>query len=503
MGCQIHSDAEHIEEQEVPMNIFSTRRVLRGLLGAGAAIGALGVLAGTSLAENPAGQGLIGDQPPSVTDTCFWKAPTRPDTNNVLALDTEVSYYYTSYHLPPGAQVVLHGEFPHSRFMSLTAYHAMSGQAGFPSFPGLNDFEIVPDPGSANPFQPGTMRTVYNRAYTVTLSGDADPGEGNRAPNTLYTGVAGQTDTTQFVEVIYRIYVPDKNYDLAGGVPTPDPVLVMADNSTVTGQALCDELDVVSGAGAPVPPFGPPIGLSLAQYNSLLALGVSSGVPSNPGTDPVIWDKFFNPQRIVVPFWRNTPLAPLIAILPTTLTSGFYATPANFYVTGYASRNFGPDPNGHNIVVLQGKLPTHPTTFQRNPFNDSAGKQVRYWSLCNYGAPVYQIGTYPVLMDGCLYDEEIPTDADGFYTIVVSLPEDRPANAVERCGVAWLDFGKGDWLNRPDLVALVIRNQLPAPDFTEGIDKVLVPGTEQQVMGDYYPQSTNMTKEQFEALGCK
>jgi hypothetical protein len=32
---------------------------------------------------------------------------------------------------------------------------------------------------------------------------------------------------------------------------------------------------------------------------------------------------------------------------------------------------------------------------------------------------------------------------------------------------------------------------------------VLVPGTEQQVMGDYYPQSTNMTKEEFEALGCK
>jgi hypothetical protein len=161
-----------------------------------------GVLAGPSLAEDPAGSGLIGDQPPSVTDTCFWKVPTRPDTHNVLALDTEVSYFYTSYHLPPGAKVVLHGEFPHSRFMSLTAYHAMNGQAGFPSFAGLNDFEINPDPGSANPFQPGTMRTVRNRAYTVTLSGDADPGGGNRAPNTLYTGVAGQTDTTQFVEVI-------------------------------------------------------------------------------------------------------------------------------------------------------------------------------------------------------------------------------------------------------------------------------------------------------------
>jgi hypothetical protein len=35
-------------------------------------------------------------------------------------------------------------------------------------------------------------------------------------------------------------------------------------------------------------------------------------------------------------------------------------------------------------------------------------------------------------MDGCLYDEQVPTDADGFFTIVVSLPEDRPANATNK-----------------------------------------------------------------------
>jgi hypothetical protein len=105
-------------------------------------------------------------------------------------------------------------------------------------------------------------------------------------------------------------------------------------------------------------------------------------------------------------------------------------------------------------------------------------------------------------MDGCLYDEQVPTDADGFYTIVVSLPEDRPANANAACGVAWLDWGKGDWLARPDLAAFVIRNQLSAPTFAESIDKVLTPGTEKQVMADFYPTSHYLTPAQFEARGC-
>jgi hypothetical protein len=43
----------------------------------------------------------------------------------------------------------------------------------------------------------------------------------------------------------------------------------------------------------------------------------------------------------------------------------------------------------------------------------------------------------------CPFDEEIPPDRSGFYTIVVSLPEDRPATATVQCGVAWMDWGKG------------------------------------------------------------
>jgi hypothetical protein len=52
-------------------------------------------------------------------------------------------------------------------------------------------------------------------------------------------------------------------------------------------------------------------------------------------------------------------------------------------------------------------------------------------------------------------------------------------------------------------MVLVMRNQLSDPGFAQGIDKVPTPGVEKQVMGDYYPQTTNTTRAQFESRGCK
>jgi hypothetical protein len=49
----------------------------------------------------------------------------------------------------------------------------------------------------------------------------------------------------------------------------------------------------------------------------------------------------------------------------------------------------------------------------------------------------------------------------------------------------------------------VIRQQFADPTFTEAIDKVLTSGTEQQVMGDYYPEGTYLTAEQFEQHRCR
>jgi hypothetical protein len=463
-----------------------------------------------SLAHPDKAHNAVADQPASIASTCFWGVPTGPlDGVNILGPDTNVGYWYDIFQLPAGAKIVLHGQFPHSRFTSLTSYGTVNGVRGV-ALGGLSDFEITPDPGSENPFRSGTMRTAHNRAYTVTLSGEVDPGSGNRAPNTFDVGQAGHTGETQTVELIFRVYRADKNRNMAGGVPLPEPTLVLADNTTASGQAACDGVNSQSGFDK-LDTTG--LGIPVAQYLQLLGLprpnptpppATLPALPTHPAVDPIRFYRFFSQPRLVEPFLQGTVLEAQIAGLPTAISPGLYPTPANAYVYAYADRTFGPDPDGHNILVLHAKLPTHPRTFDRNPFNDYAGKQVRYWSLCNYGA-IANPPLVPVNTD-CLFDEEIPTDSQGFYDVVVSLPGDRPSNAIPRCGAAWMDWTlKGDGVpgGHDRLINLVMRNQLSAASFAQGADKVLIPGTEKQVMGDYLPDGTYMTKAQFESRGCK
>ena len=306
------------------------------------------------------------------------------------------------------------------------------------------------------------------------------------------------TGTTQTIELILRVYRPDRNRDMAGGVALPDVTLVLADGTTASGQAACDGVQAQSGVdkidvtGMGAPP---------ATYLSLLAAGAA---PTHPAEEQMRFERFFNTQYSLAPFYRGTALEGRIATLPTDIRPGLYPTPANAYIGGYADRSFGPDPDGHNILVLRGKLPTHPDTFRRNPHTES-GTQVRYWSLCNYGSSIANPPLAPVNTD-CLFDEQIPTDDDGNYEIVISLTEDRPRNATARCGVAWMDWttaGDGVPGGHDRLIRLTMRQQLADPNFAEAIDKIVTPGTEEQVMGDYYPHGTYMTADQFEQLGCR
>ncbi|HEY7010357.1 MAG TPA: hypothetical protein VH395_15515 [Jatrophihabitantaceae bacterium] len=440
----------------------------------------------------------VAAQPASVNGTCFWGRVDGPiDGRNILGPDTNVGYWYERFQLPAGAKVVLHGQYPHARFMSLTTYGTVDGQAGTATG-SFADTDINPDKGSINPFRPGALRVYPKRAFTLTLSSDVDPGAANRAANTFYVGHAGHTDGTQTVEMILRIYRVDEGKDMAGGVPLPTPTLVLANGQQATGQAACDAVQSITGA-ANLPNAG--AGLPDSTYLNLLHLPGAS--PQHPATSPITWSRFFNNAYLLAPFYQGTDLASKLADLPTTLVPGFYPTPANAYVIGYADRSFGPDSNGHNILVLRGTMPTHPDTFSKDPINTRKKTQVRYWSLCNYTG--LAVSSLLKANTDCLFDQEIPVDRHGNFTIVISLPQDRPANASARCGVAWMDWGTaGDGVAGGDdkLITLVMRNQLADPSFAQGIDKVTTPGTEKHVMGDYLPSGSYTTKAQFQRAGC-
>jgi hypothetical protein len=222
----------------------------------------------------------------------------------------------------------------------------------------------------------------------------------------------------------------------------------------------------------------------------------------HPATNPVRWYRFFNTQRLLEPFYAGTSRANLIASLPSNVTGGFYSTPDNAYITAYVDRTIGPNRHGHNVLVIHAKMPTHPDTYNRQKINDSADKQVRFWSMCAYGS--YANPPLLPVNSACLFDERVPTTAAGYYTIVVSLPQDRPRNATDQCGVAWMNWGTaGDGQGRKTLDYLVIREQLDAPSYAQGIDTITTPNTEQRVMGAHYPMDKYMTKAQFQQRGCK
>lgn len=115
------------------------------------------------------------------------------------------------------------------------------------------------------------------------------------------------------------------------------------------------------------------------------------------------------------------------------------------------------------------------------------GGQLRYWSICS--------GLETTQYIACVSDEHIPLDANGDYNIMVSSPADRPRNAREACGFAWLPMGPRSFM--------YIRNILPSPDFTNSTSDIKDIGDEQRALGPYYPSGTYYaTSADAEKLGC-
>jgi hypothetical protein len=113
-------------------------------------------------------------------------------------------------------------------------------------------------------------------------------------------------------------------------------------------------------------------------------------------------------------------------------------------------------------------------------------------------------------------DDEIITDSDGWYVIVYSRREDRPANARTECGVTWQDFGPETqqvlqirWTSvMPDDYLpeyAPTQNNIPwetgewsSPDWDPDI---MNRNDQNGFMKEYQPLIHYMTREEFERLG--
>lgn len=419
--------------------------------------------------------------------SCFWGTSYTQETRNIIWPNSDTNYESSIDTIPAGGKIVLHGQFPHSRFFSFTTSSTLGTIRGH-----LYDDQIKPDPGSTNPFLPGANRNATHRSFTVTLVDEPDPGTGHEAPNTVYGGVAGQAPGAGPMLLIARVYLPDRGRDFTGGVGDPVATYV-GPNGTASGQQAC--IDLSTKAGASNLTNVNPILFPESKIKSLLALSSS---PEHPAVKHTVWYKYFNPSWMLAPYYAGTSDASMISSLPVTGT-GLGANPANGFALAWLDRRFGPNHNGHNIAVLHGKLPTTPATYAGES-KMQRGMQLRYWSICNNQGLTSGATTGP-----CLADEEVPINAKRDYTIVLSLPQDRPKNATDKCGVAWMNYGTaGDGFTRPDSTLLIMRNLATTahPAFPNAIQNIATPAAVKSTMGAYLPTVTYTDRAQFQHTGC-
>ncbi len=409
--------------------------------------------------------------------TCFWIGPismrhpstTGFDGANYNYPESSASYWAAKFSLQPGQSIELQGEAPFARYFSFNTYREGAPIAT------LTDVDIRMDEGVPNPYQVGSDRYAKERSYTVT----AVQGEPTtlQSANRIALGTAGPEGVLQLV---YRVYRPDAAMDLRGGVALPTMSIRNADGSTVPQEEACKQ---INAKDRDIPILSIPPDMWRSAVNS------SPDPSTAPALNPPKWERFFDQNFASSVFLEGTPRAAERNSLPQPDTGGFYSNADNRYLVTHLSSEYGP------VLVLRATMPTFPDT--RWGTEKMPDGQLRFWSLCS-GESRATMRT-----PACLADDEVPLSKNREYTIVVSTKKNRPSNAKQECGVAWLDWGdRGDGVDRTSYGLLILRNMKPKDDFAEAIQRVTAFGQEAAVMGKYFPSAEYMSVDQFEQQGC-
>jgi hypothetical protein len=337
----------------------------------------------------------------------------------------------------PGTTLTMRGKFPHARYFKIALYRferstfiALGGED-------FAAYDIEPDAGSTNPYVVGADRSVTSRDYTVHIVAENAPeNRADRAKNTMYAGSEERS-----IQIVVRIYVTDEGFDGAG--------LGLANKPDSFGPLMTYEAKLAEGtrlsAEEVVERFGEPLGLAPPPVAADRWYSLINSKDKDPRLDPASaparkdsqWEIFRGMRYSVVGAFQPPEERAKIK-LQTEMEGG--GDPTIVYLFNYLSRKFGP------VYVFRAKMPTFPETYAG--VGTMGDGEVKYWSVVTEAsAPSGE------MWDG-VFDMMVPVDENGFYTIVVSRPEDRPANATHENGVAWIDWGPGEGLddprNRPD-----------------------------------------------------
>ena len=423
----------------------------------------------TSISEIFADTTILGPR------DCFWaRGPFSADPYiNVAYPDSNVYYWAAAFSMPEDSILEIKGDYPYSRYMSFFSYNERGKPIG-----SLTDFQIQSE--ATNPFIPGNQRSDFSRSYSIEVlnenpSANISENIDNFNGNILFTPEYNKNQQL----IVYRIYLPDKDIDITGGVKLPQPMLTLSDGTKLEGKQTCEALN----ASQPLQVSFDALGIPPNEYRELISQ------PDKPDTWPA-----HNPPKWFIQLDRKSLIGMYTGeIDPNAPRSegGFYPNLDNQYIRSILNRKHG------KVLIVRGKAPTTPKTY----FKSSSTKEVnlRYWSLCSNQSFVN------TRVNDCLFDEEIPINKNGFYTIAISREEDRPRNAVNECGIAWLPMADdGDGMFDDDVTIIQFRHLLPSNSFEHSIQKVKRQDQLEEIMGPYMPKARYLMPNQVETFfPCK
>jgi hypothetical protein len=409
---------------------------------------------------------------------CFWSlGPHSGDPYINLAYpDSNVYYWASIFTMPQGSELYIDGEYPYSRYMSIISYNAR----GKP-LESLADYLIKPLGTSINPFINGNTRLNIERNYNIQILD-------NEPVTNRETGIISSVSSNNILNapsygpkqqlIIYRVYLPDNNTGPIGGVDLPKPT-VLLNGKSYTGKDACDVLNSNQKLAITIDAAG----LPAMQYREL------ASQPNKPITWPAQ-----NPPKWYIQMDRQS----LIGIYTGEFnnnaprsTGGFFPNLDNHYLRTVINRKYG------KVLLLKAKAPLTPKTYKSNDVY--VENELRYWSICSNQS----FGNTRV--NDCLFDEEIPLDEDGYFTIFVSRLEDKPRNAIKECGYAWLPMADdGDGIYDNDVSIIQFRHMLAKSDFPYSIQNIMNQSDSKKVMKEYFPKSRYFMKNQVESFfPCK
>ncbi|WP_421831785.1 hypothetical protein [Limnobacter sp.] len=392
---------------------------------------------------------------------CGWIAASDPDKANIAFPDSEAKYWVAAAPVSPQTRLRIDGRYPDARYFSYNAYDAALRPTD-----AVADFELTPTENGreGNPFarkgaQPGG-------AYTAYLEYGPSPVQNpdvQRKPNTFYTGEIGLGPLNipnALAVFIYRVYVSNTGEFFDGGVGLPTLTLETADGSRELGTLPNCAEPLLPNAGGALPTLGLNELLLSLDYPNQLAL------PFPTATNPPNTLKFFSLGDTAFRILGNVTGqgASMLGGRVDSGSGGFLSNVHNAYTSTGFARRYG------SIAMVRAKAPT----YRGQPGVEFGQEQLRYWSLCGNEFATQRF-------TDCAADFQVPLDEQGFFTVVISDPADRPANATAENGFLWLPWGP-----YPDQL-LLYRHMLHNPEFEEAIQNVDKGVALAEVMKDFAP----------------